>query len=564
MTTDVMVWRAAAVVATAACVAAATLVPTLASTHSVIGRPHGVARELVDTDDCCPTCSCDADCCVDALVLQDGFTGSHACQAVCPGGCLLSPDSTTWTCVVDECGPAPCVFDFEASASDSRQLGTHRIGDCKPGHGWDHALNKTSGEIGAQTTALNISHTIKDFGTQTLVPALGLNGGGEDIFPRVVGNTFYWLETSPHSTNHFLHMYGEDGLFVHDFALPSDGDTVNYAASDSVVIAGVRHNYKFEWTAYRRGEPNTTLSVHPVPFDMAYYNYDWHWGQVYGTTGIVVTPADNGPNTVMYYWDAEDPKAEHTFVNVTFQGCQMAGESLDSLREWRVLCSEDIEDPASSTGGASTSRKGGDLSGCTLFFAAIGPRSSETRSFCKMDVDTGAVTPLISNLGPHYPRAKQGGLAWHPSGLVYGAESWGSGPETGDTMVFLFKENKLRWLNDEINHDCFYDIADAFVNWRQPGPVNGDTDIAVVNGDVAVVQVTPMFGEGELEAVVRVAACLHPVCRCGLAPRRGHASELWSTVFAHTPHPSEIVNTEPAPTTLAFVRLHQSRSWRST
>lgn len=439
------------------------------------------------------------------LPLQKGYTSGSACQAACPGGCLLNPDATTWTCVVDPCAPAnPCKFqDATWAQSAMPRPMAHRIGDCKPGHGWANALNKTAGEAGARETVTNISQTLLRHSHENIV--FGQEGGfssSSSPYVRVAGNTPYYV-TDLHYV-HKLASVGKDGaVFSYDFSLGSDGDLVNYAASEDAILVARQSMKGLDVTAYAVGEPNTVISVFTVPYDIAFYNYAWHWPQLYGRTAIFVTPADNGPHTTIWWWDIHAPQKVQFTRNVTISGCNTDFDDLDSLREWRVLCPEDISDPANSMGGASTPRAGGDLTGCTLYFGAIGTGSAEQRSFCKMDLNTGRVEPLIGAgharsrrlSGQSYPRAAQGGLSWHPAGLAYAVgSSTGTGPEIGDTMVYEFKNSRLRWINDEIKNDVNYLIADAFVNFQSPTTISSATSAVLVQNDILVYETSPQFG----------------------------------------------------------------------
>ena len=51
-------------------------------------------------------------------------------------------------------------------------------------------LNKTAGINGAYSTAMNVSQTLALKGQHVLVPKLGQNGGGSDVFVRTVGGAW--------------------------------------------------------------------------------------------------------------------------------------------------------------------------------------------------------------------------------------------------------------------------------------------------------------------------------------------------------------------------------------
>ena len=142
-----------------------------------------------------------------------------------------------------------------------------------------------------------------------------------------------------------------------------------------------------------------------IPWDAGYFNYDWHWPQLRGEVGLVVSPAVNGPNTALYvnhtgtvcgfnysssdppltpscsrlfrfYWNVFD-NATVTQVNVTISDCsQSAGGKmiqLDGLREWKVICPEDAAAWRYPFTSAATTSPRQDLTGCTLY---VTPRSA--------------------------------------------------------------------------------------------------------------------------------------------------------------------------------------------
>lgn len=497
----------------AAAVIVALMALAVASVHALDNAP------------CCPSCSAYQGDCYMYTMTMGVFNHSKTCEQNCWGHCLLMPDGDTWSCGREMCGPDPCAFDAaselrRAIDEDARRLrgasslkSSHPIGFCKPGKAWQVQLNKTAGINGAYSTAMNVSQTLALKGQHVLVPKLGQNGGGSDVFVRTFESAVFWLYTNPNDEQYYLRsVNATSAVTQYTFSLGGDGDKCAYAASNRAILTVQQQEYGMGFAAYEVDAPGTAISVTTIPWDAGYFNYDWHWPQLRGEVGLVVSPAVNGPNTALFYWNVFD-NATVTQVNVTISDCsQSAGGKmiqLDGLREWKVICPEDAAAWRYPFTSAATTSPRQDLTGCTLYFGAVGPDTSETRHFCKMDIATGVVSP-VSPKGD-YVTAAQGVVQWYPTGVLYSAgNAHSSGPVAGDMLFFEFSTNVFRWIDNEIEHDVTYQMAPAYVNFHEPSAATASNMLAMVR-DVVLYPITPSFGTQAYMAYNLTSKQVYPV-----------------------------------------------------
>ena len=130
-------------------------------------------------------------------------------------------------------------------------------------HASTQQLNKTAGINGAYSTAMNVSQTLALKGQHVLVPKLGQNGGGSDVFVRTVGGAWrsarvwntagahllylwplcqfesavFWLYTNPDDEKYYLRsVNATSAVTQYTFSLGGDGDKCAYAASNRAIL----------------------------------------------------------------------------------------------------------------------------------------------------------------------------------------------------------------------------------------------------------------------------------------------------------------------------------------